>query len=276
MRKGELVLGPFSGEQLIQQLYGGEVDATTEITLLGQNEFRPIQQIDFFRVHVAKSQAKLRVDAAVNSARAQAAKTRVARLAAFSMVFLVLAIGAVQLARRLAHREISTDDLPGADLITMEPPTITVASRARDELLTYPLDPQKPGARPNDKTARPVAAKSGKGAIRTANADPDGMESNPTFDQDAINTVVASNQKKLYPCLIDVAKKQPEVRARIPIEFVIGNDGKVAKVWVDHPSLKDGPLSECLLKQLQKWPFKPYEGERATVNLSFSIGKSGG
>ena len=62
---------------------------------------------------------------------------------------------------------------------------------------------------------------------------------------------------------------------KIPIEFVIGNNGKVTKVWVDHPDYKSGPLPECLLRALQQWPFKNYEGEQANVSLSFNIGKNG-
>jgi hypothetical protein len=57
---------------------------------------------------------------------------------------------------------------------------------------------------------------------------------------------------------------------------VVGNDGKVVKLWVDHPKYSEGPLSQCLLRELQKWPFKPYPGEQATVSLSFTIGKGGG
>jgi len=89
----------------------------------------------------------------------------------------------------------------------------------------------------------------------------------------AINSVVASRQKSLYPCVAGEAGKHPGLSTKIPIEFVIGNDGRVAKVWVDHSLFKDGPLAECLLKELQKWPFKAYEGERATVGLSFRVGQ---
>ena len=57
-------------------------------------------------------------------------------------------------------------------------------------------------------------------------------------------------------------------------EFVVGNDGRVTKLWVDHPTYKTGPLADCLLKELQKWPFHPYAGQQAVVGLSFRIGKS--
>jgi hypothetical protein len=49
----------------------------------------------------------------------------------------------------------------------------------------------------------------------------------------------------------------------------------VAQLWVDHPQLKKGPLFDCFFTELRKWPFKPYTGERATVGLSFTVGKKG-
>jgi peroxiredoxin len=77
----------------------------------------------------------------------------------------------------------------------------------------------------------------------------------------------------LYPCVADEAGKHPGLATKIPIEFVIGNDGRVSKVWVDHSLFKDTALADCLLKELQKWPFRAYEGERATVGLSFRVGR---
>lgn len=87
--------------------------------------------------------------------------------------------------------------------------------------------------------------------------------------------MVTSNKKTLFQCLLAEAQRDPGLSAKIPIEFTIGNNGKVANVWVDHPAFKSGSLPECLLKELQKWPFKPYDGEQANVSLSFSVGKKG-
>ncbi len=49
----------------------------------------------------------------------------------------------------------------------------------------------------------------------------------------------------------------------------------MSKLWIDNPTYKTGPMADCLLRELQKWPFKSYEGEQATVSLSFTIGKRG-
>ena len=76
-------------------------------------------------------------------------------------------------------------------------------------------------------------------------------------------------------CLKEEAERRPDFSAKVPIEFTIGNDGKVAQLWVDHPQLKKGALYDCFFTELRKWPFKSYAGERATVGLSFTVGKKG-
>ena len=95
------------------------------------------------------------------------------------------------------------------------------------------------------------------------------------FDRGSIQSVIAQRQHGLYPCFKEEARRQPGLNDRIPIEFVIGNDGQVKKLWVDNPRFQDGPLPDCLLKELQRWPFHPYEGQQATVGLSFTIGGDG-
>ena len=96
------------------------------------------------------------------------------------------------------------------------------------------------------------------------------------FDRGSIQSVIAQRQRTLYPCFADEARRSPGLAERIPIEFVIGNDGQVKKLWVDNPRFAEGDLRECLMKELQRWPFRPYEGQQATVGLSFTIGRGAG
>jgi hypothetical protein len=106
--------------------------------------------------------------------------------------------------------------------------------------------------------------------------EPDGLQMGVEFDQGAINKVVATSQRTLFRCFKEEAERRPDFAAKVPIEFVIGNDGRVTKLWVDHPQLKQGPLYQCLLTELQKWPFKPYKGSLASVGLAFTVGKKPG
>ena len=96
------------------------------------------------------------------------------------------------------------------------------------------------------------------------------------FDRGSIQTVISQRQRSLYPCFAEEARRSPGLAERIPIEFVIGNDGQVKKLWVDNPRFAEGDLRDCLLKELQRWPFRPYEGQQATVGLSFTIGRGAG
>src|SRR6266852_3421378 len=80
-RQGGLVLGPLLTEQIIEKLYSGTLDGNTEIAPIGQTHYRPLAQLDVFKVDLAKAQAKLRVDAIVQADRAKRARKRNLRVA---------------------------------------------------------------------------------------------------------------------------------------------------------------------------------------------------
>ncbi len=274
-RQGGLVLGPVSGAELVRRLYDGALDGQTEVTLVSSNHFRRISETDALRLVLAKAQAKWRVDAMDRRVRERARRVRNARLAVVAGVAAVGAGGAWAGARYLAvHNPWRKDS--GEATISAEAPTITLArARGRDEdLVAYPLDRAASSTRLSraaSGTNRPGV----HGPTPPSEADADGLATAPQFDRAAIMAVVAQKQRALYPCFAEEARRAPGLSARIPVEFTIGNDGHVTKVWVDHAEYQQGPLPDCLLRELQKWPFRPYEGERANVGLSFTVGRTG-
>ncbi len=304
-RQEGLVLGPVPAKKLVEMLFAGEVDARTEVAPMGSSEFRPMAQVDGFRVHCAKAEAKRRVEVSDAQDRARSAKQRNVKAAVIGGAGLAL-LGATAAGAWFLATHTGEDDLEAYALanITVEPPQIWGASQNAedDELVDYPgsnpppkkpvavaaAAPNAPGpaaspsapvptqpasasAAPPKPTRRAPSQPSSKG-LSAASSDPDGMQT-AQFDQSAINAVVARHQKGLFSCFKQEAEREPGFGGRIPLEFVIGNDGKVAKLWVDNPRYKNGPMYDCLLAELQRWPFKAYEGERATVGLSFNIGK---
>lgn len=284
-KQGELVLGPLSGEQVVLKLFDGEIDGATLISRMGDNNFVKLSGVGAFKVELAKAEAKHRVAAQAAAERAAAAKTRNAKLAAVGAAGVVAAVVVGYFGYQAAvHGGGADGDFDG---ITIEPPTIALA-RARpwsgEELVEYPGARAPAGG--NAATRRPApAAPTAKAPAAAAKAPAPASPSRPAasgrmvadadglataeFDQEAINAVVAKHKSGLLPCLKEDAKDRG-LSGKVPIEFVIGNDGRVAKLWVDHPNGK-GPLHDCLLRELQKWPFKAYPGERATVGLSFNI-----
>jgi hypothetical protein len=294
-RQGDLVLGPLTGRQLVDKLYTGELNADTLVAPPGVRDFSRIRDVEAFKVHVARAQAKARVDAELRAERERVMRKRMILGGAAAAVTLVLALGAWQVARWAAVHGPGGEGEDEFDGISVELPTITLAKArtSEEELIAYPSgtrSPDKPAgtdSRPKPQPSitppsKPAAGTpAGAVAARTekkpgsVSSDPDGLDVGTEFDQDAINKVVKSNQNSLRRCLKEEAERRPGFVARIPIEFVIGNDGRVSKLWVDHPQLKQGPLYECFLTELKKWPFKPYKGSLASVGLAFTVGKQG-
>ncbi|WP_426752464.1 AgmX/PglI C-terminal domain-containing protein [Myxococcus sp. Y35] len=288
-KHGDLVLGPVSGAHLVEKLTTGELTPETWVALAGERDFHRMSEVDAFRVHIARAEAAARVAAAVVVERAKSARRLKILGGAAAAGVVVLGIVGVQVARNAAvHGWFGAEELAHDDF-EMGEITIRVAQARADEeeLFEYP----GAGARPAGTSgAKPTPGGSGPGKVAMASTtraparprpggsvstDPDGMEVAQQFDQSAINRVVASNKSTLFRCFKEEAARSPGLYAKVPMEFVIGNDGRVSKLWVDNPQFKKGPLYECLLSEMQKWPFRAYEGERATVGLSFTIGKRG-
>lgn len=293
LRQGELVLGPVSGEQLVEKLYTGEVTGETPVARAGERSFQKLGDTDTFRLHVVKAEAKVRVEAQLQAERERVKKLRMVWAGVLAGITLVLAVGAWQVARYLAVHGGGDDE--AFDGITMDPPTISLAqARTEDEdLLEYPggpggtpvkrpEKPAEPSTKPTTQAPTAVASRTERPATThtprrtgTVSEDADGLATHTQFDQSAINKVVAQQQRTLHRCFKEEMERRPDFVAKVPIEFTIGNDGRVVQLWVDHPALKKGPMYECLLGELKKWPFKPFQGERPSVGLSFNLGRKG-
>lgn len=274
-RQGSLVLGPVTGAELVKRLYDGALDAHTEVTLVGTHHFQPVAETDALRLFLAKAQAKWRVDAHDRQVKERRRRVRNVRLVVVGALAVAGATAAAAGARYLAVHNPWRKDT-GEPTISVEPPVITLARARRrdDDLVAYPLD-RSGGTRPTRATVAPGARAPVRGSAQPAEPDADGLNTAPQFDRAAIMALVAQKQRALYPCFAEEARRSPGLSARIPVEFTIGNDGHVTKVWVDHAQYREGPLPDCLLRELQKWPFRPYEGERANVGLSFTVGRTG-
>lgn len=274
-RDGDLILGPVPAQQIIDKLYAGELLAQSEVQLMGSGRFVKVVEVPEFKVHVAKAEAKQRVDAHADQHHAELKQKRNRALLIGAVVLVVLGVIVGVIGNYLAvHGGSKTaEELAWGD-ITVDAPTVAKARRRDDdELVDYQgsgkknptqLAVKQPNGNPNTPRQPTSTGKPNMG-----NADPDGM-SLGEVDEAGINSVVAKNKATLIGCIKQVAR--PGVYMKIPIEFAIADAGKVSKVWVDNPDLKDSGLNECLLKELQKWPFKPGHSGNS-VNLSFNVGK---
>lgn len=292
-KQADVLLGPIEQDQLIELLFSGEVDGKTPAAIHGGDlVFKPLGDLEVFRVHVAKAEAKHRVEAQ-SAARDREERNRsLARVLATVVALCAALFGAGRIAYWLAiHRPWERSIQLPEPVITDELPQIKLASaRAGDEELTYPdsrsgsavAQAARPSSgRAHDKQAaprpaapRPSGGQGAAGAPVARAPDSEEVQSLQLWDQDAINAVVRANKGSLHPCLAAEARRQSgSWSARIPIEFTIGNDGHVTKLWIDNPDYKgDGSeLHKCMLAELRRWRFPAYGGEQANVSLAFSI-----
>jgi hypothetical protein len=268
-REGQ-VFGPVDSRALAAMLYRGEIDGGTLVSP-GDGTWRAAGEIPVFLVHARKAAAALRVEREVTGARLlRARRNRRAALAVAAVAVLLVAAG-VGVALRLARsRETSPllEDF-GAGIRIASAARVGVSTRAAaEEEFDVPLEAAPRGAPARRRASRPApSAGPGGGSVEG------GELVAAQFDPRKIQAVVGREQRTLVPCFRAEAERSPDFRGDVPIEFAVGNDGRVAQLWIDEPRFRDGPLRECLARALQGWRFDPFPGQRPTVSLAFGIGR---
>jgi hypothetical protein len=267
-RKGGQVFGPVDSRGIAAMLYRGEIDGATPISS-GDGAWRSVSEISLFLVHAKKAAAARRVEREVTGARLLRKRRNRRRLVGAVLAAALLVAGgitgAVLLTRGVAATSPLLEDF-GAGIRIASAARVGVSRRAvEEELVDVPLDAPDRAAPQRRRAARPRPAPS-QGAV-------EGGELVATqFDARKIQGVVGREQRTLAPCFRAEASRSPDFRGDVPIEFAIGNDGRVVQLWIDEPRFRKGPLEQCLTAALTAWRFDPFPGQRPTVSLAFRIG----
>jgi GYF domain 2 len=275
-RRDGHVFGPIDSRALAAMLYRGEIDARTAVSS-GDGAWSALGEVPAFLVHAKKAAAGLRVEREVTGSRMLRARANRRRLVLFVVTAVVLVVGAGGGALWFARRSAATSPLLedfGAGIRIASAARVGVSTHDAEDEFEVPIDAREPsGAPPQRRRTRPAPAP-GPAARGPAAGSVDGGELvAASFDPRKIQQVVGREQRNLAPCFRAEAERSPEFRGNVPIEFVIGNDGKVSQLWIDEPQFKEGPLRECLVKALAAWRFDSFPGQRPTVSLAFGIGR---
>jgi hypothetical protein len=266
-RRAGQVFGPVDSRALAAMLYRGELSGATPVST-GDGSWRALAEVPTFLVHAKRAEAARRVEQEVTGARVLAARRnrrRVLGLAAAALLLVALGVG---VALRLARREASPllEDF-GAGLRIASAARVGVASRpAGEDEFELPRD-AAPAGGPREK--RPAR----QGAARSEGRVEGGELVVAQFDARKIQAVVGREQRTLVPCFRAEAERSPDFRGDVPIEFAVGNDGRVAQLWIDEPRFREGALRACLAQALAAWRFDPFAGQRPTVSLAFGMGR---
>jgi hypothetical protein len=271
-RRGE-VFGPVDSRTLAAMLYRGDIDPGTPVSS-GNGAWRPVGEISAFVIHARKAEAALRVEREVTGARQlRQRKTRRKNVALLTGAVLLVAGGVaagVAFAPRTSVSGLTEDFGGGISVVSRA--QVGLSGRAPEDEIEIPLDPAPGGApaaaagpfRRERPAARPTAAGSVAGGDELVEQ---------RFDPARIEAVVAREQRTLVPCFREEAARTPEFEGDVPLEFAVGNDGRVAALWIDDPRFKGGALEGCITRALAAWRFEPFPGQRPTVKLAFRMGK---
>jgi hypothetical protein len=263
------VYGPVDGRALAGLLYRGEVTGATLVST-GDGAWRRLVEVGPFLVHVHKAEAAQRVDLEVTGARmlrARRARTRLVLLAAAAVLLVGGAAGVAMLLGRGGGRSKLLDDF-GAGISISAPARVAVARPAPADEVEVALGDAPRSARPAARPATPVTPASG----RPAGAVEGGELVEAQFDAGRIQAVVAAQQRTLARCLRELSAREPDFAGEVPLEFTVGNEGRVVRVAVMDPRLRQGPLRDCLEQVLSGWAFDRFPGQRPTVSLTFRVG----
>ncbi|HEX9052401.1 MAG TPA: AgmX/PglI C-terminal domain-containing protein [Anaeromyxobacter sp.] len=272
-RRAGQVFGPVDSRGIAAMLYRGEIDAQTPLST-GDGSWRKLGEISIFLVHAKKAEAQVRVEREVTGARILRARRR-RRKRALAVAGLVLLVagsvgGVLWFTRGQGKTSALLEDF-GAGIRIASAARVGVSHRAAgDDLvevtLAGPADAERGAQRRAAKHAVPASA-GAAGAVEG------GDIVLAQFDERKIQAVVGREQRTLAPCFRAEASRTPDFEGDVPIEFAIGNDGRVAALWIDEPRFKQGALRDCLQSALAGWRFDPFPGQRPTVSLAFRIGR---
>jgi hypothetical protein len=267
------VFGPVDSRGIAAMLYRGEIDGATPLSP-GDGTWRKLSEISIFLVHVKKAEAQLRVEREVTGARLLHARRRRRNLVAAVVGVLLLVAGSVGGVLWFTREQGKTSALLedfGAGIRIASAARVGVSRRAGgDDLvevtLAGPAEADRGAPRRGPRRAA-TAASASAGAVEG------GDIVLAQFDEKKIQAVVGREQRTLAPCFRAEASRSPDFEGDVPIEFAIGNDGKIAALWIDEPRFKQGLLRDCLQAALAGWRFDPFPGQRPTVSLAFRIGR---
>jgi hypothetical protein len=256
------VYGPVEGRRLAELLYSGDLGAASLVSN-GDGSWHPIAHVPQFLIHVKKAEAGLRVEQEVTGARAlrvRQARTKTAGLLMGALAVVGGAGGLALLLGRGGERSPLLDDF-GAGISISVPARIGVASRGdAGEVEVTPDARQRPA--------------SGLRSPRPTGAQPDAGELVATqFDAGRIQEVVNRQQRTLAPCLRAESDRAPDFAGEVPLEFTIGNEGKVVRVIISDPRMRQGALRDCFERVLSGWSFDRFPGQRPSVALVFRVGR---
>ena len=81
--------------------------------------------------------------------------------------------------------------------------------------------------------------------------------------------VVNSRQRGIQYCYEKELARNPELGGKVILNWNIGLDGTVMKVWVGSSTLKNGTVESCMTRSVKRWKFTKPDGGICVIKFPF-------
>ena len=259
------VYGPITAQDLLEELYRGEIDDETFVCPEG-GKFRPISEFEVLAEHIEQAKAH---QAQAHAIKEKAQADRVARTRRRLLllaVTLVLAGGAfaltIEMIRNYRSEKIADaqeEELKGelAQLlktVSIEPPLVLEAPKRKSS--------------PRGKKNKRKSKKSKKDGRTTNEPTPTGE-----LSQREVMAGVGTVFGQFKNCIVrQIQRDRDSVPSTVTLSFMIKNSGKVASPNLDDRILRKSPMMGCMSKAITSVRFRAFKGEVRNVEYPITIG----
>jgi len=287
------ILGPVPSAEIIERMFTGEVDESTEVSFGEGGDWRSIQVVSDFHPFLYQAKAKIRADRARAEA-ARAAKKRhvrnIIKVALGAAALVLVSFGASYFLivsrpwksgdtiRAWAEKHVPLLSVPGAKAATlddagaaMEEDDINIDQILIDDAPALVAINSSSGKKKGTSKRRISKKKTKipKPETKTKTA------SLGSLSNDEIMSVVyaRSNLRRLYACIRSELRRNPDMNKQFTLDFSIKNDGSIGQVRMEDPKLDGGSMHKCFERKLARLKFRSYSGQVRNVTIPFNVGK---
>lgn len=286
------VLGPVPSAEIVERMFTGEVDESTEISFGEGGDWHTIQVVSDFHPFLYQAKAKIRADRARAEA-IRAAKQRhmrnVIKVALGAAALVLVSFGASYLLivsrpwksgdtiRAWAEKHVPLLSAPSAAAATLN--SGAQAKMNEDDGINIDqilIDDAPALVAIQSEAEKKIAAKKRAAKKKSKSAKPETKTASlSSLSNDDIMSVVyaRSNLSRLYSCIRYELKKNPDMPKQFTLDFSIKNDGRIGQVRMEDPKLDGSSMHQCFKQKLTRLKFHSYSGQVRNVTIPFNVGK---
>ena len=298
------ILGPVPSTDIIELMFSGEVDESTEVAL-GESRWRPVQAFPAFHPFLYQAKVKIRAELARAEALAASKKRRMIQiikisLGACALVLVSFMVSYFMIVSRPRQIEDQTrvwadKHVPLLAIGAILPQTTRAEEETEEEadeeddgeinVMQILIDdaPALVAIGSGAQAAKGKSTSSKKKFSRSSSSDKKTQSSPSKGTKTAMGGSLSnaeimavvnkkSNLRMFYGCIKKELRANSDLPSNISMGFTINNDGRVGRVRMDDVRLQNSSLHKCFRVKLSKVRFRAYTGERRNVELPFNIG----